>query len=263
MEILIGARTDRGRHRQRNEDRVLACATQDRAGPLLCLVAVADGMGGSPGGEQASEIAIKTLEAAFHPVMRQDPASGLRSMFQQANSEIYRLAGSDPGYRGMGSTLVAALVARDGLWVANVGDSRAYLIRNGSIRQLTHDHSWVAEQVKAGQISKSEAAQSVRRNVVTRSLGMADTVEVDTFTCGAMGSGDVLLLCSDGLYNMVSNADIASVATLFSPQEAVDRLVELANNRGGKDNIAVVVARWAASPSRRMKSSPETTGRVL
>jgi serine/threonine protein phosphatase PrpC len=203
-------------------------------------------MGGAPGGELASELAVRTLEAGFHPAIDSDPVTSLRALFQEANAEIHRLAASDPQYQGMGSTLVAALLTKSTLWVANVGDSRAYLIRNGTVQQLTEDHSWVREQVKAGQMSRAEAAKSPRRNIITRSLGTSETVDVDTFGFGEIEAGDVLLLCSDGLYGVLPTTDIARVATALPPQEAADRLVELANQRGGPDNIAVVVARWAS-----------------
>jgi serine/threonine protein phosphatase PrpC len=260
-DVLIGLRTDRGRRRKRNEDRALACVIDGSmsAGPLVCLLAVADGMGGTPGGAQASELAIRTLEAGFHPTIDRDPVTSLRILFQEANAEIHALAGSDPAYEGMGSTLVAALLARNTLWVANVGDSRAYLVRNGAIRQLTEDHSWVGEQVKAGHMSRAEAAKSPRRNVITRSLGTEDTVDVDTFGFGDLQPGDVLVLCSDGLHGVVPSADIAPVATGFAPQEAADRLVELANQRGGPDNIAVVVARWIQEHAEKVPSQPSPT----
>lgn len=248
LEILVGSRTDRGRRRRRNEDRALARVANGANGELLCLLAVADGMGGVPGGELASEVAVGTLEAGFHSPIGLDPVTNLRTLFQEANAEIRRLAASGPAYEGMGSTLVAALVSRNALWVANVGDSRAYLIRNGAIRQLTEDHSWVGEQVKAGQMSRAEAAKSPRRNIITRSLGTTETVDVDTFGFGEIEAGDVLLLCSDGLHNVVPNADIAALAAAFPPQEAADRLIELANKRGGPDNIAVVIAQW--TPTR-------------
>jgi serine/threonine protein phosphatase PrpC len=244
VEILLGSRTDRGRRRRRNEDRALAHVATDTNGSPLCLLAVADGMGGVPGGELASEVAIRTLEAGFRPAAALDPVTSLRTLFQEVNAEIRRLADSDLAYEGMGSTLVAALVTRNTLWVANVGDSRAYLIRNGAIRQLTEDHSWVAEQVKAGQMSRAEAATSPRRNVITRSLGTTEKVDVDTFGFGQLKADDILLLCSDGLHRVVSSTDIAAIAATFPAQEAADRLVELANKRGGPDNIAVVVAQW-------------------
>jgi serine/threonine protein phosphatase PrpC len=242
LEILLGSRSDRGRRRRRNEDRALARTTNDTNGSPLCFLAVADGMGGVPGGELASEIAIRTLDSGFQPAIALDPVTSLRTLFQEANAEIRRLAESNPAIEGMGSTLVAALVAKNALWVANVGDSRAYLIRNGTIRQLTEDHSWVAEQVKAGQMSRTEAAGSPRRNVITRSLGTAQAVDVDLFRFEEMEPGDILLLCSDGLYNMVLAEDIPAIAVAYPPQEAADRLVELANKKGGTDNIAVVMA---------------------
>ena len=245
-DMLVGLRTDRGKRRRRNEDRTLACVTNGLASASpVCLLAVADGMGGTPGGALASELAVKTLEAGFHPAIDRDPVTSLRTLFQEANAEIHSLAGSDPAYEGMGSTLVAVLVAKGRLWVANVGDSRAYLVRDGAIQQLTEDHSWVGEQVKAGQMSRAEAAKSPRRNIITRSLGTAEDVEVDTFGFGELQGGDVLVLCSDGLHGTVASADIAAVATAFPPQEAADRLVEQANQWGGPDNIAVVVAHWA------------------
>jgi serine/threonine protein phosphatase PrpC len=246
MSLEVGWRLDRGRRRRKNEDRLLVCLPtggQGEAGSVF-LLAVADGMGGGPAGELASQIATRTLEGGFEPELFYNPVTRLRSLFEEANREMRRLAESEPAHEGMGSTLVAVLIADGQLWVANVGDSRAYLIREERITQLTQDHSWVAEQVRAGQIGRDEAARSPRKNIITRSLGTAPDVEVDTFGFGELQLGDTILLCSDGLHSVVDNRTITECCVAYRPQEAADRLVELANRQGGPDNIAVVVGRW-------------------
>lgn len=240
MNLEISAQTDKGRRRRRNEDRALA-RIENTSKAVVCLLAVADGVGGAPAGNRASEIAASALsEQALDPEV--GPALILREAFEIANRRIIEEAMAKPHRYGMATTLVAALISDANLWVANVGDSRAYLLRDGCLRQLTVDHSMVADRVKAGFLTADEAAASSYRNVVTRSLGMTHSVEADVFDCGALEPQDVVLLCSDGLYNMVPYEAIAECVTTNTPQDAARELIRSANLRGGSDNIAVALA---------------------
>lgn len=247
MMIRSAAKTDKGRKRPQNEDALLR---DDR----LRLYAVADGVGGHEGGEIASARAVATLarvmqgaSAASDDTPPQGVAPGdraklslLQAAFARANGEICDEAARVPGLAGMGTTLTAVLLRKDRALICHVGDSRAYLFRAGELRQLTDDHSVVAEQVRAGKITAEEAKRSPHRHVITRALGIDREVESDERTT-PVREGDMLLLCTDGLTEMVDDAAIARVLAGSHPAAAVDRLINLANERGGVDNITAVV----------------------
>ena len=242
--MRAAARTDPGRVRPANEDNVFA---DPEAGVLM----VADGMGGHAAGEVASELAVRTISGILTGPEAAGPAGVeapqiLRQAIQRANAAIRTRAAEDLASRGMGTT-VALVLARDArLWLAHVGDSRVYLIRAGEIHRLTQDHSLVAQMVKAGQITAGEARKHHLRNVITRSLGFEAAVEPEIQTLEWI-EGDYLLLCSDGLTGMLEDEEIARVVTAGGADlPAVCRdLIALANERGGTDNISVVVARNA------------------
>jgi serine/threonine protein phosphatase PrpC len=184
-----------------------------------------------------------------------------------ANRAIYEQAQADPSKVGMGTTLVAAAVVADKVYVANVGDSRAYVLSDQGIAQVTDDHSWVSEQVQAGLLTPDQARGHPQRNLVTRALGTRPSVEIDVFE-GSIAPGDVVLLCSDGLTNMLEDEEIAAILRKHAPQEAVLALVEAANQRGGPDNITVVVVAAAratpgAEPARRRPAWLGRLGRAL
>ncbi len=244
MNLEIGSRTDRGRRRKNNEDRLLIRRFDANGSGSAYLLAVADGMGGVPGGDLASESAIQYLEAAAGDAAgTTDPRHFLRELFSGANAEIHAYGEQNPAYSGLGTTLVSLLILHRDVWAANVGDSRAYLIRDRDIRQLTEDHSLVADQVRSGRMTGAEAMVSPRRNIITRSLGPAAAAQVDVSSVGSVAPGDTLLLCSDGLYNMLTASQIVELATSGTAQDAADSLVAAANESGGIDNIAVIVAR--------------------
>ena len=229
-----GGATHVGRVRSINEDNYLA---RDDVG----LWAVADGMGGHRGGEVASEIACATLGRGFA-----DPTlDGLIEAIEQANETVYETGSTDPDLSGMGTTMVVlAVVDERGdevLAVANVGDSRVYRFSIGDLDQLTDDHSLVADLVREGTLSPEEAAVHPQRNIVTRVLGVHDRVPVDTVTIEPV-AGDRYVLCSDGLFNEVTEPDIAAVLhRLDDPAAAADELVRMAVEGGGRDNVTVVV----------------------
>ena len=235
MTILqAGAATDVGRVRQINEDRYLA---DER------LFAVADGVGGHQAGEVASQTAVETLQRIFDE--GEHTTEGLVAAVEAANQAVWQLAQGSREKRGMGTTLTAlALVQENGeeeLALANVGDSRTYLLQQGELIQLTEDHSLVEELVRDGKLTPAEAQTHPQRSIITRALGMEPAIEVDSWEITPY-TGDRILLCSDGLTNELSDERIAStLRQLADPQEAARELVRQARAAGGSDNITVVV----------------------
>lgn len=203
------------------------------------LFAVADGMGGHAAGDVASKLAAETLFEHYYGSKRQ-PEAALTDAITAANTNLCEQAEAEPRYAGMGTTLVAALLRGADLTVANVGDSRAYLFRDRQISQITHDHSWVAEQLAAGVLSAEEAARHPYRNVITHSLGPDRDPDPDIFHLN-LQPGDILLLCSDGLINMVPDAELAEFLDAYQPDEAADILIERALERGAPDNVSLVL----------------------
>jgi serine/threonine protein phosphatase PrpC len=240
--IRFGVKTDLGRIRENNEDKADFYEPED---PTLlaargCFYAVADGMGGAAAGQIASELALKNVIAAYYDSPTDDIPTALLEAIAAANETIYNIAMMIPERTGMGTTLTAAVAAEDRVYVGQVGDSRAYLIRDGEIRQVTMDHSWVAEQVRMGGMTEEEAEMSPYRNVITRCLGTQPTVEPDVFI-EETRAGDIWVLCSDGLTGHVTDDEIRRIASSQPPCEACRQLIELANARGGRDNVTVFV----------------------
>ncbi len=228
MRVRFSARSDIGMRREVNQD---AYGTRELSDATLLLVC--DGMGGHAAGEVASRLAVDTILATF--VEDAPPDAALRQAFVAANETIYR-----EGRGSMGTTGVAALFRGDTLYVANVGDSRAYLIREGQISQISRDHSFVSDQVAAGLMTPEQARTSNVRNIITRALGYQAAVQVDTFNL-ALQPGDTVVLSSDGMHGLIEDREIAEVASMLPPEEAVQRLVDTSNARGGHDNITVVI----------------------
>ncbi len=233
-ELRWGAATDPGRVRKANEDGVLVAPG---------VFAVADGMGGHAAGEVASAVALQTVEARLDPKVA--TMASVTDVVRAANEAVHRRSLQDPATRGMGTTLtlIAPAAGGDGdrLVLANVGDSRAYLLADGELRQLTRDHSYVEEMLAAGQITAEEARKHPHRHVVTRVLGVEPSVAVDTWLL-TPERGDRYLLCSDGLINEVADEEIARlILGAADPQSAAQALVDAANAAGGRDNISVVV----------------------
>jgi PPM family protein phosphatase len=263
LHIEAGARTDLGRVRKNNEDCYLI-------EPSLQLYVLSDGMGGEAHGEVASKLAVQTVvthcrqseNSRTTPIFGEsspevsERTNRLASAIHLANRKVFETAASNAEQRGMGATVVAAWVEGQRLSLAHVGDSRAYLLRAGSMDQLTADHSLVAEKVRVGILTPQEADASEMQSVLTRAVGTSSTVEVDTDE-QILLVGDFVLLCSDGLTRMVSDPEIAStLLTSATAQEAVERLVDLANDNGGVDNVSVIVLRVvdkSGSVFRRLK----------
>ncbi|GAC1322091.1 MAG: hypothetical protein NVSMB2_19290 [Chloroflexota bacterium] len=242
--VDIGWATDVGRVREANEDALLTLQPEGgREGQTL--VAVADGMGGHKAGEVASALAIESLGRALARAdAAESPDALLREAVELANQTIWTAAAEDAAREGMGTTLVCALVEADGtVLVGNVGDSRAYLVHDGGAHLVTSDHTWVNQQVRCGLMTERDAQTSPFRNLLTRSLGNAPEVDVDLYPL-TLSSGDVLVLVSDGVTGYLDTSDVASVVRhTTTAQEAAERLVTEAVNRGGADNATAVVVR--------------------
>lgn len=225
-------RTDVGRQREANEDSFFA------RDPVF---AVADGMGGAQAGEIASRLAVEAFEPEAAEAADSGPEDYLADTVRTANARIFEHAQGDSTRSGMGTTLTAAMLHGDEVSFGHVGDSRAYLFRDGELKQLTHDHSLVEELRRQGKLTRDQAAEHPQRSVITRALGPEPEVAVDTMTVRAR-PGDVFLLCSDGLTTMLADEEIASILTRSSDLDAAARrLVRAANAQGGKDNITVVL----------------------
>jgi PPM family protein phosphatase len=249
MRILSCGMTDVGVKRTNNEDNYLI-------NDELNLFVVCDGMGGHAGGEFASAIAVNTVEEVLTSMelrpedMGIDPTDGtvevvrekLRYAIRLAGKRIFEKAKEEPEYKGMGTTCLALLVDSGNAYLAHVGDSRGYVVREGRIEQLTEDHSWVNEKIKEGLITPEQARNHKLKNIITRSLGYMEDVEID-IQVRAVRRGDRYVLCSDGLSNLVDTGEIGESVLDLGPQEAARRLISLACERGGDDNVTVVVAR--------------------
>jgi PPM family protein phosphatase len=271
LQILSGGATHVGMVRTNNEDSY-------RIVPALNLFVLADGMGGEAHGEVASSLAVETVvkqcleaeenasgQASTEAKPNLNPKSQqiLRAIYL-ANQKVFQSAKEHREQQGMGATLTAAWIDGEQLSVGHVGDSRLYLLRTGQLQQLTSDHSLVAEQVRRGILTASEAEQSNLQSVLLRALGTQPQVEVDVEQV-ALFPGDVLLLCSDGLTRMVTEPEIAGTLQAEpDPQRAADKLVELANESGGVDNITVIVVSLRSEPkgwfSWLRRGAPKSAG---
>ena len=276
IRVEVFGKTDLGRTRDHNEDRFLVADLTRKThslqpdvrhhtiGPRGTLLVVADGMGGAAAGELASEMAtdaiydhlVRTWNAE-REITPQRFAYRLKEAVEAANASIHAHAKAHPEVRGMGTTTTAAGILNDHLYLTQVGDSRAYLIRGGQAYQITKDQSLMQRLVEAGELTEEEAAQSERRNIILQALGPDPKVKVD-LTHQEVRRGDVLVLCSDGLTGQVKKDEIAKIVTGTPDLSAAcDKLIALANERGGPDNITVVVARFDGDGLRFSGSGTE------
>jgi len=237
LRIEYGARSDQGMVRASNEDSFVA---DDQSRTFL----VADGMGGHAAGEKASEIAAGTVREMLSGESISNREQQLLHAVQEANTRVYETQKREPEYRGMGSTLTVLALTDDRYFLAQVGDSRAYLYRDKNLNQLSRDHSVVWPLYEKGFITKDDISRHPQKNLITRSIGTHPEVEAD-IQSGALVEGDAFLLCSDGLTDVLSDQDILKIFSDVpkNPQEISDRLIEDANSGGGPDNITVVVVR--------------------
>jgi len=254
MTIELHAAVDPGRARSNNEDSV---ATDDS----VCLAVLADGMGGYNAGEVASNMATSFIRTELGRWLREastqaSDAEVRRAMdicVDNANRAIFNAANSNPQYAGMGTTLVVAVFRDNRVLLGHVGDSRCYRLREGKLQQITRDHSLLQEQIDAGLITPEQAAFSANKNLVTRAVGVEDTVLLETHQHDVM-AGDLFLMCSDGLSDMLDDEGIAQVLLAHDSLDSCTRaLIDAANDAGGKDNISVILGRasgGASAPAR-------------
>lgn len=231
--------TDIGRKRKANQDYVYS--SEAPVGQLPNLFVVADGMGGHNAGDYASRVAVETIVERIADSKESDPLLTFEEAIHSANVRIRELAGSSPQLEGMGTTVVVASCQEGSLSVANVGDSRLYVVGRRGIRQITRDHSWVEEMVRRGGLGREEARNHPDKNIITRAVGAEDTVKADFFKV-RLETGDVVLMCTDGLTNMLEDEEIRMI--LDGARDIVERteaLVRTANENGGKDNISVIL----------------------
>lgn len=244
MGIIVAGDTNIGLKRSTNQD---AIAIRDD----LLFYAVADGMGGHQGGDVASKLAVELAPKFMKKMLQDESKSLLQTVVNKVNQEIYKTAQKNPGLEGMGTTVVSLFFRGNTVYVTNVGDSRAYLISNGEIFQLTRDHSLIQEKVYLGLYTREQAQQDRMKNILVRTLGFEPDVEADIFSY-KVSRNDIFLLCSDGLHGKLHDRDIVKVANSFIPDpqtvteqdlsELVDQYIALANSQGGQDNISVIVA---------------------
>jgi serine/threonine protein phosphatase PrpC len=255
MIIELHAAVDPGRARSNNEDSV---ATEDG----VALAVLADGMGGYNAGEVASNMAttfIRTelgrwLQEASISASDAEVRRAMDICVDNANRAIFNAANSNPQYAGMGTTLVVAVFRDNRLLLGHVGDSRCYRLRAGRLQQITRDHSLLQEQIDAGLITPEQAAFSANKNLVTRAVGVEDTVLLETHQHDVLSS-DLFMLCSDGLSDMLDDASIAQVLLAHDSLESCTRaLIDAANDAGGKDNISVILARASGSTTAPARS---------
>lgn len=246
LAVETAALSDAGQQRAENEDayglaeqRILDARLLARRGRLYV---VCDGMGGHAAGERSSQLAVETVYERYYGGRPGHPRGRMIEAIRAANNQIIDEAEADEAKAGMGTTIVAGLIQRGRIYVFNVGDSRAYLLHTGELRLITKDHSWVGEQVRAGTINAEQARNHPYRSIITRALGNQRRIQSDTYTLPAR-PGDLLLLCSDGLWEAVSDTDIACILRQRAddPAVAASELVQAANANGGPDNITVVI----------------------
>ena len=250
--VSTASLSDVGRKRKANQD---FCAEFPGESGALLLVCC-DGMGGHQGGEVASQLAVATIGEAFTKASG-EPSTRLEGAFKEANRRVRERAASDPKLDGMGTTAVALYYDGGGAaWIASVGDSRAYRVREGKVEQLTRDHSLVAELVRLGRMTAAEAARQPH-NQLARAIGAEEDVEVDCTQHAAL-DGDRWMLCSDGLWNLVDEREIADNLLGEAPQEAARKLVASANDHGGTDNVTVQVLALGVAPAPTRAPTDET-----
>ena len=276
IRVEVFGKTDLGKTRDHNEDHFLVADLTLREaslqpsvrthdlGPRGSLFVVADGMGGAAAGEVASEMATETIYREMVRALAEEAevtpqrfAARLKEAVEAANERIHSYAVAHPDVRGMGTTTTAAGLLGDHVFLTQVGDSRAYLIRRGEAVQLTKDQSLMQRLVEAGELTEEEAAKSERRNIILQALGPDARVKVD-LTHQELRQGDILVLCSDGLSGQVKKEEIAAVAARERDlRAACDQLIALANERGGPDNVTVVLARFDGDGLRPVEADAE------
>lgn len=238
-----GAESDRGSVRAKNEDYfgVFEPEKDELLEKSGLLIVVSDGMGGHFSGAEASHAAVEVVGEVYFKGEEDEADSRLKTAFQEANKYIFDRIGERVKGRA-GTTCTAAVLYPDLIHVVHVGDSRAYIVREGGIFQLTRDHSVVGEMMRRGVLSQEEARTDPRRNIITKAMGLREFLEADVYDPVSIRKGDRIVICTDGLFSLVDEATIADFCEMYRPREACVELVRLSNERGGTDNITVIVA---------------------
>jgi len=259
MKISVMAATDIGRVRDHNEDDYVALGGKESPPGVDALLVVADGMGGHAAGEVASKMTVEGIVQSLNDQGGQvskleGNAFGvfLGKVLEDVNQDVWQAAQEDDK-RGMGTTCTLAAIRGDQLFLAHIGDSRAYLLREGELHQVSKDHSWVEDAVDQGVITREQARIHPNRNVITRAIGLEQQPKIDTYVMPLV-EGDLLLLCSDGLNSMIPDDDIHRILTGSSQEDVCQALIDAANDQGGHDNTTVVIAAIGGQ-----RKSPETT----
>lgn len=258
VNLRVAVATDLGLKRERNEDSHACWIPEDpveRASRGV-MVVIADGMGGARAGHVASRIAVETVLEVWRESPPDDPVRRLREALVAANMAVFDESRKSPETGGMGTTCTALAVRGQEAFLAHVGDSRLYHLRDGHITQLTSDHSLVAQMVRDGFLTEDEARRDPRRNVVTRSVGVTPQVDIEAFRAVEdLRPGDTLLLSTDGLHGLVSDEELVAIASDDDLEAACQRLIATANGRGGPDNITVGLVRVVADgPAGRQRA---------
>ena len=235
--MRVYSSTDIGQKRQINQDFVYT--SEESVGNLPNLFVVADGMGGHNAGDFASRYGVSVLVESIKKDKNYNPVKILRNAIESANHEVFRQSLEDEALSGMGSTMVVCTVVGNYAYVANVGDSRMYIACPG-LEQISQDHSLIAEMVRLGEISAEEGRVHPDKNIITRAIGTGEDIRIDFFDI-KLESSNLIMLCSDGLTNMVSDEEIRSILEGGAPESCAQALVDKANENGGEDNIAVIV----------------------
>jgi serine/threonine protein phosphatase PrpC len=261
MQIVGAMRTDPGLVREVNEDAVAWITPQDETAAKGSLAIVADGMGGHAAGEVASALAIEVIQRVYYELNSAVPKV-LQKAFAAANRAILTYAEQHPECRGMGTTCTVLAFRDRKAWLGHIGDSRAYLLRKGELRQLSEDQTLVAQLVSEGTITPEEADLSPVQNVILQALGAKAQIEPIIASAGlVLEAGDILVLCSDGLFNMVEEPTIADLAGRLPPQEACDALIEAALAAGGHDNASLGI--FIVNAEAEVKKPLEPTTRRI
>jgi protein phosphatase len=242
MKLVVGQRSDPGPREGQNQDTIATFFSE--SDPVSALLVVADGMGGANAGEMASQEAVRVIQN--HLTANGFPSAGqasetLHEAIRLANESVHQKSQSSPEMEGMGCTVVAVLVIDDVYWVASVGDSRAYLVREGDVRQLTDDHTWVNARVRDGLLTPEQAENHSLKHVLERALGTEASTDIDVWPDDLLEEGDTIVICTDGLYGVTDPFTIRNLVENKSAQEASDALITHALNAPTHDNVSVIV----------------------
>ena len=264
MKVTVRASTDIGKVRDHNEDYYTALGEKESPPGVDALLVVADGMGGHAAGEVASKMTVEGIVQSLNDQGKESSklegnAFGvfLGKVLEDVNQDVWQAA-QESDKRGMGTTCTLVAIRGDQLFLAHIGDSRAYLLRDGELHQVSKDHSWVEDAVDQGVITREQARVHPNRNVITRAIGLDQQPQIDTSVM-PLADGDLLLLCSDGLNSMIPDEDIHRILTSSDPEDVCQALIDAANDQGGHDNTTVVVATVGARRKAPAATQPSAS----